>query len=267
MAEMNKHIEQIRKFLQQEEYIDALDALVDLARIYANDSELTNQAILLNFQLKYYLKTIGHPQAGGEKEWKRFASKAEELLVKVQKDHLENQALGQRIAREEEATRSAFLHTQPAEDLVLKVRDITKTYSSSGFIFHPLSFELRLGEIIGVVGENGNGKTTLLRMLAGLLAQDDGAMSYPFLTKKLDDWQAVKQQLAYIPQRLTKWQGTVEQHLHFTAASKGLLGEENRKEVNFILHRLNLMPYRERKWEELSGGFQMRFELARMLVW
>lgn len=56
-------------------------------------------------------------------------------------------------------------------------------------------------------------------------------------------------------------------NLHYEAALRGVLGEENEREVEFIIERLALKPHLRKRWSELSGGTKLRFALARVLVW
>lgn len=55
---------------------------------------------------------------------------------------------------------------------LVTARDISKAYSSGNFSLQPISIQVNTGDVLGVVGENGNGKTTLLRCMAGQLALD-----------------------------------------------------------------------------------------------
>ncbi len=153
---------------------------------------------------------------------------------------------------------------------VVKGVNIGKVYKSKGikFCLSPIDLELNLGEITAVVGENGNGKTTLLRMLAGDLAISEGELSYPLLTENSQkDWYYIKQNIAYLPQELPKWYGSLMNNLHFTATIHGIKGDDNIREVSWMIYRLGLEEYRKAKWSEISSGYKTRFSLARALVW
>ncbi len=159
---------------------------------------------------------------------------------------------------------------QKSIQTVVRGINIKKSYKSKGvkFCLSPINVELKLGEITAVVGENGNGKTTLLRMIAGDLAISEGELTYPLLMdKKQKDWYLIKQQIAYIPQELPKWYGSLMTNLHFTATIKGIKGQDNIDEINWIIYRLGLEGYRKAKWSEISSGYKTRFSLARALVW
>lgn len=155
-------------------------------------------------------------------------------------------------------------------DIVVYASNITKQYSReiNDFNLSLSELELKFGEITSLVGENGNGKTTLLRIIIGELAQTSGVLKYPALIEpKKHNWYKIKQQIAYIPQDLPEWHGLLVDNLHFAAAIHGIKGEENEKKVDRIISILDLDKYINAKWNEISGGFKMRFSLAKALVW
>jgi ABC-2 type transport system ATP-binding protein len=163
---------------------------------------------------------------------------------------------------------STHLSYEPGT-IVFEGRGISKRYTSGGspFFLQPSDVNLRIGELTGVVGENGNGKTTLLRVIAGELKSDSGTLSFPLLNVRNGNWYDVKNQIAFIPQRLPKWRGSLIDNLRFFASIHGLRGNENEKQVNYILNRLGLNRFRNLKWSEISSGYRLRFELAKMLMW
>ncbi|HRD56415.1 MAG TPA: ABC transporter ATP-binding protein [Ferruginibacter sp.] len=147
---------------------------------------------------------------------------------------------------------------------LIKANGISKKYSKGNFYLKPVSLSLTNGQITGIVGENGNGKTTLLRCLSGQLAIDGGSIDYSLLNKP--DYYNVKHYVAFIPQRIPRWYGQLKDNLHFSAAISGLKEEENELMVDFMLERLGLTKFALLNWEQISSGYRTRFELARILL-
>ncbi len=146
---------------------------------------------------------------------------------------------------------------------IFKCEDLAKSYSA--FSLSEVTLELRSGDICGLVGINGSGKTTLLRLIAGELRHSQGSLAFPGLSADLN-WHAIRNQIAYVQQAPPTWYGSLEDNLTFVAAEHGLTGAENRAEVDRILYRLSLEDYRHHTWNQISGGYKMRFELARALL-
>ena len=145
---------------------------------------------------------------------------------------------------------------------IITVNKLRKVYQSS-FALGPIDLEIKTGEIIGLVGENGNGKTTLLRSICGELQPSSGTIHYHFQYEDLYD---LRTKLVYIPQRTDTWRGSMYENLEFTASCYGYVPEENNLIVDLVITRLGLRKFRNYNWSGLSSGYKMRFELARMLL-
>lgn len=76
-----------------------------------------------------------------------------------------------------------YTSASPLPQELLNATGVSKTYSKGSFQLKPVSLKISSGEIMGIVGENGMGKTTLLRCLGGQLAIDEGAIQYSLLQK------------------------------------------------------------------------------------
>ena len=149
------------------------------------------------------------------------------------------------------------------KEVLVSTENLEKSYGSSSFGLGPINMELHQGEILGLVGENGNGKTTLLRCLCGELYATSGKINYHF--KGINQYD-LRTKLVYIPQRTDTWYGSMFENLQFTAASYGYKPEENELVVELTIARLGLRKFRNHSWKSLSSGYKMRFELARMLL-
>jgi ABC-2 type transport system ATP-binding protein len=155
--------------------------------------------------------------------------------------------------------------TSNANSLLVSAQNINKQYGKNNFELGPISIDIHAGQLIGLVGENGNGKTTLLRILAKELSFTDGEISYPFANKNIDDY-TLRTKLTYIPQRTPKWFGNVKDNLKLTCTHYGISPNENEQWVSMLMIRFGLWKFRNHKWDELSSGYKMRFELARTFL-
>jgi ABC-2 type transport system ATP-binding protein len=148
---------------------------------------------------------------------------------------------------------------------ILKAENITKNYNKGRFVLGPVNMELKKGDIFGLVGENGNGKTTLLTVLASIIKETSGTLNYSFSADKKDSYELLSK-LVYIPQRTAVWYGKVLDNLKFALVHHGVKGEKNDLLVLMMVARFGLWKYKDLKWSELSSGYKMRFELARTML-
>ena len=145
--------------------------------------------------------------------------------------------------------------------LLLDAKGIDKKYSS--FHLENVDIEIRTGDVWGLVGENGNGKTTLLKILANHIHFDKGELHFNITSTSDYD---LRTKLAYIPQRTAKWFGSVKYNLQYTASNYGIYGKMNELYVFMYMIRFGLWKFRNHSWSELSSGYKMRFELVRTLL-
>lgn len=153
----------------------------------------------------------------------------------------------------------------PTETAVLVAEEVRKHYALGRFQLGPISLSIKKGQVYGLVGENGNGKTTLLRILARDLSYDSGVVKYYFTEQPKNDYD-LRTKLIYIPQRTEKWYGSLKDNLKFTLSSYGIPAEENELRTLLMIARLGLWQYQHLDWNALSSGYKMRFELARTLL-
>lgn len=151
------------------------------------------------------------------------------------------------------------------EKPIISAKNITKTYGRNKFELGPITLDIKKGDVYGLVGENGNGKTTLLRILAKELSHTSGDVSYNLNTNFKNDYD-LRSKLIYIPQRTEKWYGSLKDNLKFVLSNYGVSEKENETRVLMMIARMGLWNYKHLKWSELSSGYKMRFELARTLL-
>lgn len=156
-------------------------------------------------------------------------------------------------------------HQPNSNRTIINAKNISKQYASGNFKLGPLDVSIQPSKIVGLVGENGNGKTTLLRLLAGELKPDHGTIDYQF-REAYENQYDLRTKLVYIPQRIEVLRGGLLDNLQFTLTNHGILGEENNYMALTALARMGLWQYKDLDWARLSSGYKMRFELTRTLL-
>lgn len=151
------------------------------------------------------------------------------------------------------------------ETPIIIANGVSKSYGKNRFSLGPISLQIQKKQVYGLVGENGNGKTTLLRILAKELSLDSGELHFNFKNEHTTNFD-LRTKLVYIPQRTEKWYGSLKDNLKFVLSNYGISPEENETRVLMMIARFGLWNYKHLKWSELSSGYKMRFELARTLL-
>lgn len=151
---------------------------------------------------------------------------------------------------------------QPSAAPVLAVEHLSKSYEGRRAV-EDLSFEVRGGEILGLVGPNGAGKTTTLRSIAGILPIKEGRVSIAGFDVMREEARA-KSCLCWVPDDPQPFDAlTVIEHLEFTAALYGV--REWRARADELLRRFELDEKRDALGGELSRG--MRQKLSFCCAW
>ena len=228
------NIEQIapdlRNQLQREPARGAAE-LAELAGKYANDRELVFKAVLLK-------RELSNPETAPSQQ---HIDHGIEILKELIADQSRPQETAGATRHEAaEAAREQAMAIAVPDAVVLECTKLVKGYRRGGFTLRDVSLEARYGDIIGVVGRNGNGKTTLFRLIVGELRPDAGVMRFPVIQPTGDrvHWSRVRQQIAYVPQDLPPWYGSLRSNLHYEAAIHGVRSPDNEREVDYIVERL-----------------------------
>ena len=130
-----------------------------------------------------------------------------------------------------------------------------------------VSFDVRPGEILGLVGQNGAGKTVLLKMIATLNEPTDGQVRV-FGKDSVTHSREIRSQvgMATCDERSFYWRLTSRQNMTFFAKLCGLSKRAARQRVNTLLDLLDLMPVADRSYRVLSTGNRQRLAIARALL-
>lgn len=130
----------------------------------------------------------------------------------------------------------------------------------------PLTCTIRAGYVTGLVGPDGAGKTTLMRMLAGLLKPDEGSARVIGFDPLKDD-SALHAVLGYMPQKFGLYEDlTVMENLTLYADLRSVTGEARKKIFDRLLEFTALGPFTGRLAGKLSGGMKQKLGLACTLV-
>ncbi len=129
-----------------------------------------------------------------------------------------------------------------------------------------LSFEVRGGEIFGLVGPDGAGKTTTLRMLAGIMKADAGD-AWVAGCDVVRDPEGAKHALSYMPQRFGLYDDlTVDENIRFYADLFGVDGGERQARSTQLLKAAAMSEFRGRMASKLSGGMKQKLGLVCALI-
>ena len=146
---------------------------------------------------------------------------------------------------------------------VVQVNHITKSYGSQR-VLSDISFDVGKGELFGIIGPDGAGKTTLFRILATLLIADEGTASIGGLDV-LKDYKEIRRRIGYMPGRFSLYQDmTVEENLNFFATVFGTTIRENYYLIEDIYKQIE--PFKNRMAGKLSGGMKQKLALSCALI-
>jgi ABC-type multidrug transport system ATPase subunit len=145
----------------------------------------------------------------------------------------------------------------------ISVRGVSKAYKSVQAL-RELSLDVQEGELFGLIGPDGAGKTTLIRILATLLLPDQGQATLNGLDS-VKDYLALRKQLGYMPGRFSLYRDlTVEENLQLFAR---LFGTDIRTHYSLIEDiYVQLEPFRKRRASALSGGMKQKLALCCALI-
>lgn len=148
-----------------------------------------------------------------------------------------------------------------AAEIAVQTRGLRKTFGPVVAV-EALDLEIRRGEVFGVLGPNGSGKTTTIRMLCGLLtptAGDATVVGYDLRTQQSE----IRRSIGYMSQRFGLYDDlTVRENVRFYAAVYGLRGGALDARVVELFQQLELAPRAEQLAGTLSGGWKQKLGLA-----
>lgn len=148
---------------------------------------------------------------------------------------------------------------------MIEVKNLCKSFGTHRAV-DDLSFQVRSGEVLGFLGPNGAGKTTTMRMIAGFIEPDSGAVSVLGCDVAENPMQT-KAMLGYLPEGAPAYaEMNVRSFLEFIADVRGMSKAERADRIEAVLHRLQLQRVDKQKIETLSKGYKRRVGLAQALL-
>ncbi len=150
-------------------------------------------------------------------------------------------------------------------ETIVKVKNLKKYFGNAKAV-DGISFEVKKGEIFGLIGPDGAGKTTTLRILAGLLNINSGEVQVAGLFLPYDS-ERVKENIGYMPQKFSLYNDlTVKENISFFAEIFEIDKKILKERMEPLLKMTRLYPFTERLTGNLSGGMKQKLALMCTLI-
>jgi len=151
------------------------------------------------------------------------------------------------------------------DDIVIQVQDLTRKFGD--FIaVNKISFHVKRGEIFGLLGANGAGKSTAFRMLCGLLPVTSGTVSVAGLDLRVAAANA-RRRIGYMAQKFSLYTNlSVAQNLAFFASAYGLRGKQQKERIQWAMLTFELQAYQNSNAGNLPLGYKQRLSFAAALM-
>ena len=145
----------------------------------------------------------------------------------------------------------------------INIQNLTKSYGDTQAVQN-LSLQVEKGELFGLIGPDGAGKTTVFRMLTTLLLPDEGTATIEGWDI-VRDYKQIRQHVGYMPGRFSLYQDlTVQENLQFFATVFGTTIEQNYPLIKDIYEQIK--PFCNRRAGKLSGGMKQKLALCCALI-
>src|ERR1700758_2552335 len=150
-------------------------------------------------------------------------------------------------------------------ETMIEVDSLTKRFGTFTAVDH-VSFSVGKGSIFGFLGPNGSGKTTMIRMLCGILEPTEGTARIGGHDIRRD-LEPIKEMIGYMSQKFSLYDElTVNENLIFAGKLYGLSGRELNQRRDEMIATTHLQPYISRRAAQLSGGWRQRLAMACSLM-
>lgn len=148
---------------------------------------------------------------------------------------------------------------------MIEVRGLVKDFGRTRAV-DGVSFSVRPGEIMGLLGPNGSGKTTIMRLLTGFFPPSDGRVSVDGLDVE-EHPLAVRERIGYLPENVVLYPDlSVRRFLTFCAAVKGVSSRERLARIEEIMQACGLVEVADKLIGKLSKGYRQRVGIAQAVM-
>lgn len=153
----------------------------------------------------------------------------------------------------------------PTDDLVIETKNLTRAFKNVVAV-DGLNLSVRRGEIFGLVGPDGAGKTTTIRLLVAIMDPTDGqARVFGYDTVRQPE--PIKRRIGYMAQRFNLYRDlSVLENLNFFADVFEVRGKVRQERIERLLRFARLTEFHDRRAAHLSGGMQKKLALACTLI-
>jgi ABC-2 type transport system ATP-binding protein len=148
----------------------------------------------------------------------------------------------------------------------ISVNNISKSYGNFSAV-RDLSLEVAQGSIFGLLGPNGAGKSTTIRMIVNITAPDTGEILLFGERLTAQSSSRLQERIGYLPEDRGLYKKMrVGEQLEFFAELKGLSRPDARKRIDDWLDRIEMGPWKNKRWDELSKGMQQKIQFVSTIL-
>jgi|TARA_B100001093_G_scaffold520493_1_gene616762 ABC-2 type transport system ATP-binding protein len=153
------------------------------------------------------------------------------------------------------------MKNQPA----IKINNLFKSYEDVKAV-NGIDLEIKKGEFYGLLGPNGAGKSTTINSITSLVKPSKGSIEI-FGKNIEENFRFARLKVGIAHQEVSQdWFFPIEQLLYFQAGFYGILRNDAKERIEYLLHKLGLSKHKSKKMRELSGGMKRRLQIAKALV-